>query len=96
MFATWVLVRRLRQAIERFSPWLTVSGHDHDSPRINKRWYHQIGQTICVNAGQTDAGPLHYCVIEAEFAKPRPGLPTSMKVTAYPWKESLVLPIECK
>ena len=41
-------------AIERFSPWLTTSGHDHESPLANKCWYCQVGQTVCVNVGQTN------------------------------------------
>jgi Icc-related predicted phosphoesterase len=80
------------QAIERFSPWLTISGHDHRTPIKSKRWNCRIGQTTCVNVGQTDNGPLHYCLIEAEFESASPSLPTRMVVTAYPWQETLSFP----
>ena len=80
------------EAIDRFSPWLTVSGHDHRSPGINKRWYCRLGQTVCVNVGQTDGGPLHYCVIEGEFPGSQPCLPFRLTVTAYTWKRSITLP----
>ena len=80
------------QAIERFSPWLTISGHDHQTPIRTGRWHHRIGQTTCVNVGQTDNVPLHYCLIEAEFESASPSLPSRMQVTAYPWQETLVLP----
>ena len=80
------------QAIGRFSPWLTASGHDHGTPIKTHRWYDRIGQTTCVNVGQTENGPLHYCLIEAEFQDAARSLPIRMQVTAYPWKETIALP----
>ena len=80
------------QAIKRFSPWLTISGHDHLTPIQSGRWHHRIGQTTCVNVGQTDNGPLHYCIVEAEFESASPSLPMRMEVTAYPWQETVSLP----
>jgi hypothetical protein len=56
-----------QQAIERFSPLLTISGHDHQTPIRTGCRHYRIGQTTCVNVGQTDSGPLRYCGIEAEF-----------------------------
>ena len=79
-------------AIERFAPWLTISGHDHITPIRSGRWHHRIGRTTCVNVGQTDSGPLHYCVVEAEFDSSTPCLPIHMKVTAYPCGETITLP----
>ena len=79
-------------AIRRFSPWLTISGHDHLTPIQSGLWRHRIGQTTCVNVGQTENGPLHYCLVEAEFKNASPSLPTRMKVTAYPWHETVSLP----
>jgi Icc-related predicted phosphoesterase len=76
------------QAIKRFSPWLTISGHDHRAPIQSGQWHCRIGQTTCVNVGQTDNGPLHYCFVEAEFAGTSTSLPTRMRVTAYPWRET--------
>ena len=29
-------------AIEQYSPWLTISGHDHVTPRKTKRWHHRL------------------------------------------------------
>jgi Icc-related predicted phosphoesterase len=80
------------QAIKRFSPWLTISGHDHRTPIQSGRWHYRLGQTTCVNVGQTDDGPLHYCLVEAEFESEAPSLPTRMTVTAYPWQETVSLP----
>jgi len=80
------------QAIKRFSPWLTISGHDHLTPIQSGGWHYRLGQTTCVNVGQTDNGPLHYCLAEAEFDSASPSLPTRMEVTAYPWQETVSLP----
>jgi Icc-related predicted phosphoesterase len=80
-------------AIEHNSPWLTISGHDHVTPRKSKRWHHRIAQTVCVNAGQSDSGPLHYCLIQAEFAKATPSLPVRMQVRAWPYGVSVELPM---
>jgi Icc-related predicted phosphoesterase len=75
--------------IERFSPLLTISGHDHATPVRTGRWFRRFGATVCVNVGQTESGPLHYTLIEAEFATDIPCLPTRMRVTAYPDGEAL-------
>jgi len=45
--------------------------------------------TTCVNVGQAERGPLHYCVVEAEFDSDVPGLPTRMTVTAHPQNETV-------
>jgi len=79
-------------AIERFSPWLSIAGHDHLTPIRSKCWHHHNGQTTCVFVGQTDHGPLHYCLVEAEFESQSPSLPAKMQVTAYPWQETLAIP----
>lgn len=80
-------------AIERYSPWLTVSGHDHVTPRRSGRWHCRVGRTICVNAGQTDSEPLHYCVITAEFTSAKPALPRRLTVQMHPRGEVFELPL---
>ena len=82
-------VARWREAIERHSPLLTISGHDHNTPGQAGFWWDKIGQTVCVNVGQKLDGPLHYCVIEFTFAKPTPCLPSRILVSAYPWDQSV-------
>ena len=81
-----------RAAIERYSPMLTISGHDHATPIRSKVWHHRISKTICVNAGQTEHGPLHYTVVEAFFTGESRSLPVRLRISAYPWRESITLP----
>ena len=79
-------------AIKRFSPLLVISGHDHLTPIQSNIWHHCLGKTLCVNVGQTQHGPLHYCLIEAEFQTDSPDLPIRMRVTAFPWRQTIELP----
>lgn len=81
--------REWNKAIARFSPLLTVSGHDHSSPIRNGRWYRKIGRTVCVNVGQARSGPLHYSLVEAAFSSAKPSLPSTLRVTAFPWNQTI-------
>lgn len=84
--------RAWTKAIERFSPWAIICGHDHFTPFKRGKWNCRLGQTLCVNAGQPDSDDLHYCVIEIELATLSRCLPTEMKITAFPWKKVVHLP----
>jgi Icc-related predicted phosphoesterase len=77
------------RAIERFSPLLTVSGHDHTTPIRRGKWFHRVGSTLCVNVGQSTSGPLRFSLVEGEFAGTGPSLPVTMRVTAYPVAETV-------
>ena len=80
------------EAIERFEPWLMIFGHDHETPVRRNRWHFNIGRTQCVNVGQSDTGLLHYCLVQAEFPKSTPCLPTTLQVTAFPWRKTICCP----
>ena len=80
------------EAIARFSPWLTIFGHDHRTPLLQNRWHCRLGQTTCVNVGQSDRDPLRYALIELGYEQTAPSLPLQIKVTAYPETESVILP----
>jgi Icc-related predicted phosphoesterase len=86
-------VREWAEAIERYAPYLTVSGHDHRTPQRRMCWRETFGQTVCLNLGQKLDGPLHYALIEVSFELTKPVLPSFMKVTAYPYQQSVVLPV---
>lgn len=90
-------VEEWREAIQKYQPWLTVSGHDHETPIFDGDWRDRIGRTTCLNLGQPTrltkrTKVLHYCVLEFEFAGSEPSLPQRVTVTAYPWNKTLVLP----
>jgi Icc-related predicted phosphoesterase len=76
-------------AIQRHQPLLTISGHDHRSPIRNRCWAVRTGRTWSINVGQTPRGPLHFCLVDAEYRWPRPSLPRHVTVRAFPWNETL-------
>ncbi len=45
----------VRRFIERHQPPLVLSGHIHESPRASGKITDRIGDTLCVNPGQTEA-----------------------------------------
>lgn len=79
------------EAIESYRPKLVVTGHDHFTPIRSKRWHDTLGDTHVVNVGQTANGELHYALVEAQFPSEKPGLPSHLKVTAFPVDEQLVV-----
>ncbi len=94
-------VEEWRTAIEKYQPWITLSGHDHETPVFDGFWRDQIGQTTCINAGQPmrltqKTKVLHYCVLDFDFVGTEPTLPKRMTVTAYPWNETVTLPCSSK
>ena len=85
------------EAIERYQPWLTISGHDHETPVFDGSWRDQLGRTTCLNLGQLarltkEWKTLHYSLMDFEFAGAEPALPQQVTITAYPWRETFVLP----
>jgi len=45
----------VRRFIERYQPPLILSGHIHEAPRVSGKITDRIGDTVCVNPGQTEA-----------------------------------------
>jgi len=45
----------VRRFIERHQPPLVLSGHIHESPKASGKITDRIGDTVCVNPGQTEA-----------------------------------------
>ncbi len=80
-----------REAIERYSPLLVVSGHDHQTPFRMGFWHDRIGNTLCLNAGQGNE-TLHYFVLDATLQGQSPSLPTSVVITLFPTKEVQLIP----
>ncbi|MFX1575212.1 MAG: metallophosphoesterase [Promethearchaeota archaeon] len=49
-------------------PKLSLHGHIHESPGVSGKWYSQIGNTICIQPGQSrqDEEYLYYVLIDLE------------------------------
>lgn len=52
-------------------PLLSLHGHIHESPEISGRWYTPLGNTICIQPGQSIyyVNTLNYALIDLEFMK---------------------------
>ncbi len=40
--------------IKKNQPYMTLHGHIHESPEITGKWYSKLGNTICIQPGQTE------------------------------------------
>ena len=49
----WVGSRAIRAFIERRQPYLTLHGHIHESSEISGTYLDRVGETICINPGQS-------------------------------------------
>lgn len=58
----------VRKFIEDHQPLLTVHGHIHESPIYSGTWKKHIGDTLCINAGQTEHS-LSYFMFELKGNK---------------------------
>lgn len=72
-----------KEAIENYQPLLTVSGHEHRAPIESARWHLKVGNTVCVNVGQS-GGMLRYGVVELSFMNEVSVLPDNVEVRAFP------------
>jgi Icc-related predicted phosphoesterase len=57
--------RAIRQFIEENQPYLTLHGHIHEAPSRSGSYRDKIGNTVCINPGQTTRD-LHAVVFEME------------------------------
>jgi len=49
----WIGSRAIRLFIERHQPYLTLHGHIHESSEISRQYWDRIGNTLCINPGQS-------------------------------------------
>ena len=55
----------IRRFIEKKQPFLTLHGHVHESPLVSGSYWDTIGDTLCLNSGQS-INDLHAVVFELE------------------------------
>ena len=77
-------------AVERYSPIVAVSGHDHETPLESGRWHALLGGTRCINVGQAET-VLHYAVLDFEFSQSAPSLPSKITVREFPGGSEVVI-----
>ena len=54
--------------INKNQPYMSFHGHIHESPRISGKWFEKIGNTVCIQPGQTEFGDskLHYVIVDTD------------------------------
>lgn len=54
--------------IQEKQPYMSLHGHIHESSKMSGNWYANIGETICMNCGQSEFGKkdLHMTLIDTE------------------------------
>ena len=61
----WIGSQAIRAYVERYQPYLTLHGHIHESSEISGTYWDRIGETICINPGQSTE-ELYAVVFELE------------------------------
>jgi Icc-related predicted phosphoesterase len=61
----WIGSRAIRTFVEKYQPYLTLHGHIHESSEISGTYWDRIGQTLCINPGQSTE-ELYAVVFELE------------------------------
>ena len=63
--------RSIRKFIETTQPLLTLHGHIHEAPMLSGSYHDRIGQTLCVNPGQSiGRSPLELHAVTFEVENP--------------------------
>ena len=66
-FAPAAVVNNLAERIARYAPDVVASGHFHSGHVILGRFCQQVGGTLCLNSGQTEAGAVpNHIVLDFE------------------------------
>ncbi len=60
--------RAVRKFIETRSPICALHGHVHESPQVTGDYHDWVGQTLCINPGQTDD---RLCAVLFDAERPR-------------------------
>jgi Icc-related predicted phosphoesterase len=63
--------KALNNFIKENQPKLTLHGHIHESPEVSGQWYSQLGNTICIQPGQSThhGNYLSYVIIDLNTMK---------------------------
>ena len=58
----------VRKFLENSNAYMSLHGHIHESPKVSGKWYSTLGNTVCVQLGQTELGnkTFYYAIIDTE------------------------------
>lgn len=60
--------KSIAKFLEQSNAYMSLHGHIHEAPKYSGVWYAKLGNTICIQAGQTEFGelPLHYVIVDTD------------------------------
>lgn len=60
--------KSIAKFLEESNAYMSLHGHIHESPKYSGVWYAKLGNTVCIQAGQTEFEeiPLHYVVVDTD------------------------------
>ena len=58
--------KAMAQFIKNSNAYMSLHGHIHESPKMSGNWYAKLGETICIQPGQSEGGSdeLNYVIID--------------------------------
>lgn len=63
--------KSMAEFLKNSNAYMSLHGHIHESPQISGNWYGKLGNTICIQPGQSEykCPQLHYVVIDTDTNK---------------------------
>ena len=60
--------KAIAKFLEQSNAYMSFHGHIHESPKMSGKWFNKLGNTICIQPGQTEFGDskLHYVIVDTE------------------------------
>lgn len=58
----------IRNFLENSNGYMSLHGHIHESPKMSGLWFNKLGNTICIQPGQTELGnkTFYYVIIDTK------------------------------
>lgn len=58
----------MTEFLEKSNAYMSLHGHIHESPRMSDLWYNMLGNTICIQPGQTELRnkEMFYVIVDTE------------------------------
>ena len=58
----------MTEFLENSNAYMSLHGHIHESPRMSELWHNKLGNTICIQPGQTELlnKEMFYVIVNTE------------------------------